>query len=308
MKREGRKISRQGLEEMRYRAYERMAEGEHPADVSASFGFHRSWAYKVRAKARGFGRGKRVLRYKKASGRSRKLTPRQEGRAFRWINGNNPRQYGFDFGLWTRQVVRELVADTLGLQLSLASIGALLARQGLTAQKPLERAYRRDPDAIARWQRETYPAMTRQAKKDKAEIYFWDESGFRADCVHGKTWGVKGQTPVVNVPGQRQSVSAASAVDSKGGFWYATYQGGLTGEKFVALLRELMADRDRPLHLVVDGLPAHKAKVVRDYVGSLEGQLTLHFLPGYAPDLNPDEWVWSYAKRSGAARCAVARN
>jgi len=307
MKRDGRKISRKALEEMRLMAYERMVEGEHPADVSASFGFHRGWAYKVRAKARGRGRGQRALRSRSGAGRPRKLTPAQERQVFRWVNGHTPRQYGFDFGLWTRQIVRELVADQFDVALSLASIGAMLARLGLTAQKPLQRAYQRDPEAIARWQRETYPAIVRQAKREKAEIYFWDESGFRADAVQGRTWGVKGQTPVVQVPGQRQGISAACAVNSKGGFWFATYSGGLTGDRFVELLREMMKDRDRPLHLVLDGLPAHKSRVVRRYVEELEGQLTLHFLPGYAPDLNPDELVWSYTKRTGVARSPLRK-
>ena len=71
-------------------------------------------------------------------------------------------------------------------------------------------------------------------------MYFWDESGFRADSVHGKTWGRKGQTPVVERPGQRQSISAASAVNARGGFWYCTYQGGLNAEAFVSLLRRMM--------------------------------------------------------------------
>ena len=53
---------------------------------------------------------------------------------------------------------------------------------------------------------------------------------------------------------------------------------------------------------MLDSLPAHKTKAVRQYVDSLQGKLTLHFLPGYAPDLNPDELVWSYAKRTGVAR------
>ena len=97
---------------------------------------------------------------------------------FRWINGKNPMQYGFAFGLWTRQLVRDWIAQRLGVRLSLASIGAVLARQGLTPQKPLQRAYQRDPAAIARWQRETYPAIVRRAKREQAEIYFWDESGF----------------------------------------------------------------------------------------------------------------------------------
>ena len=165
-----------------------------------------------------------------------------------------------------------------------------------------QRAYQRDPEAVERWQRETYPALVSRAKKDKAEIYFWDESGFRADAVQGKTWAERGKTPVIARPGQRQGVSAASAVNSKGAFWFATYQGGLNGALFVDLLKRLMYRRKKPLHLVVDGLPAHKNKVVKDYVASTDGRLTLHFLPGYAPDLNPDELVWSYAKRTGVAR------
>ena len=89
------------------------------------------------------------------------------------------------------------------VSLSLASIGALLARLGLTAQKPLERAYQRDPDAVARWKSQAYPAIANEAQGSGADILFWDESGFRADAVHGKTWAPRGQTPVVERPGQR---------------------------------------------------------------------------------------------------------
>lgn len=136
-------------------------------------------------------------------------------------------------------------------------------------------------------------------------MFFWDESGFRADAVHGRTWGVKGQTPVVERPGQRQSISAASAVNVKGGFWFSTYEGGLTAELFVTLLRKMMRHRAKPVHLVVDGLPAHKTKAVKDYIQSTHGRLTLHFLPGYAPELNPDEHVWSHVKRTGVARAPL---
>jgi transposase len=300
MKRDGRTVSRSALEEMRLMALERMGEGESAAEVAASFGMHRGWSYKVLAKAQG--RGKSALLSRKGTGRPRMLTSAQERRVFGWVNGKNPRQYGFDFGLWTRQIVRELIEKKFGVVLSLTSVGALLARLGLTPQKPLQQAYQRDPVAVARWKEDTYPAIVRQAKREKAEIYFWDESGFRADAVHGKTWAVKGQTPVVSVPGQRQSISAASAVNSKGGFWFETYSGGMNGQKFVQLLCQMIKGRRRSIHLVLDGLPAHKTSAVRDYVQSLEGKLTLHFLPGYAPDLNPDELVWSHAKRTGVAR------
>ena len=62
-----------------------------------------------------------------------------------------------------------------------------------------------------------------------------------------------------------------------------------------------MRHRSKPVHLVVDGLPAHKTALVKAYVASTGGMLTLHFLPGYAPELNPDELVWSHVKRTGVA-------
>jgi transposase len=302
MKRDGRKMDHGTLEEIRKMAIERVREGERPSKVIASYGFHRCVIYRWMKAAAGSGNGMRALASRKGTGRPKKLSVAQEQQVFRWVNGKNPMQYGFDFGLWTRQIVRELVQQKFDVRLSLASIGAMLAGLGLTAQKPLQRAYQRDPEAIERWQRDTYPTIARRAKRAKADIYFWDESGFRADAVQGKTWGVKGQTPVVQVPGQRQSISAASAVSAKGAFWFATYKGALTGELLVELLKRLMKNRKKPLCLILDGLPAHKTLVVRSYVASKEGKLTLHFLPGYAPELNPDELVWSHAKRTGNAR------
>ncbi len=226
---------------------------------------------------------------------------------FRWINGRDPRQYGLDFGLWTRSVVAELIERKFAIRLGVTAVGELLAKLGLTPQKPLQRAYQRDPEAIEAWQRERFPAIARQAKASGGEVYFWDELGFRADSVHGKTWGKKGQTPVVERPGQRQSISAASAVNARGGFWYCTYQGGLNAELFVSLLRRMMRRRSKPVHLVLDGLPAHKTTLVKTYVASTKGMLTLHFLPGYAPELNPDELVWSHMKRTGVARTPLRR-
>ena len=302
MQRDGRSFDHRTLETIRLMAIERVGEGERPSAVIASYGFCRTTIYKWLRAAKAPGGGTRALRSRRGTGRPRSLTRRQERQVFRWVNGRDPRQCGLDFGLWTRMVVAELIEQKFGIRLGQTAVGALLARLGLTPQKPLQRAYQRDPQAIEAWRRERYPAIARQAKADGGEVFFWDESGFRADAVHGRTWGKKGQTPVVERPGQRQTISAASAVNAKGGFWYCTYEGGLTAELFVRLLRQLMRYRVRPVHLVVDGLPAHKTRLVKDYVASTEGRLTLHFLPGYAPDLNPDELVWSYVKRTGVAR------
>ena len=288
-------------------AVERVREGEQPSAVIASYGFNRTTIYKWLAAVSEPGKGVKALRSRPASGRPRSLTPGQEKQVFRWINGRDPRQYGFDFGLWTRLIVALLIEQKFGIRLGVTAVGALLARLGLTPQKPLQRAYQRDPEAIALWQSERYPDIASQAKAAGGEVYFWDESGFRADTVHGKTWGKQGETPVVERPGQRQSISAASAVNARGAFWYCTYEGGLSAELFVKLLKRMMRGRAKPVHLVVDGLPAHKTKLVKEYVTSTSGMLTLHFLPGYAPELNPDELVWSHMKRSGVARSPLRR-
>lgn len=307
MQRDGRSFDHKTLESIRLMAVERVREGERPSSVISSYGFNRTTIYKWLAVASYPGKGLKALRSRPATGRPRSLTPRQEKQVFTWVNGKDPRQYGLDFGLWTRAMIAGLIEKKLGVKLGLTAVGELLAKLGLTPQKPLERAYQRNPEAIEKWKRETFPSIARAAKAAKGEVFFWDESGFRADQVHGKTWGKKGVTPVIARPGQRQSISAASAVNSKGAFWYATYQGGLNAQLFVTLLKRLMRHRTKPVHLVVDGLPAHKTKRVKEYVASTEGRLTLHFLPGYAPELNPDELVWSHVKRTGVSRTPLRK-
>ena len=302
MKIDGRTLDHQTLETIREMAVRRVLEGERPAAVIASYGFARTTIYKWLSQVRGRGNGLRRLKGTVGTGRPRSLTATQERRVFRWINGKDPRQYGLDFGLWTRQIAATLIEQKFGVHLGVTAVGRLLARLGLTPQKPLQRAYQRDPQAIERWRRETYPGIAASARKEGAEVYFWDESGFRADTVHGKTWAPKGKTPVLQRPGQRQSISAASAVNAKGGFWFATYQGALNAELFIELLKKMMKGRSKPVHLVVDGLPAHKKANVRQYIESTNGKLSMHILPGYAPDLNPDELVWSHIKRTGVAR------
>lgn len=263
MKRDGRSLDHKTLEEIRWMAVQRVREGERPADVIEAYGFHRTSIYKWLRMALRPGGGLRMLKSTPATGRPRSLTLKQEQQVFRWVNGRDPRQYGLDFGLWTRRVVADLIERKFDLKLGVTAVGELLARLGLTPQKPLQRAYQRDPEAIEMWQRETFPAIAKRAKAEGAEIYFWDESGFRADTVHGKTWGVRGQTPVVQRPGQRQSISAASAVNAKGAFWFCTYEGALNAEMFIELLQEMMKYRRKPIHLVLDSLPAHKTALVK---------------------------------------------
>lgn len=155
--------------------------------------------------------------------RPRKLSGAQERKVFGWIDHKNPRQYGFDSVMWSRAVVRDPVAHELHTRLGLASVGSLLARLGLAPRKLLQRVYQIDQKAIACFKQVDFSAIARQVKHEGADICFWSESGFRTDGVQGKTWASKASAPVAQVPGQRQSVSAASAINAKREIRFATY-------------------------------------------------------------------------------------
>src|ERR1039457_7452018 len=133
-------------------AVERVREGESASQVIEAYGFNRTTIYKWIQAALRPGVGMKALRSTKATGRPRSLTPRQEWQGFRWVNGRDPRQYGLDFGLWTRAIVALLIERKFGIDLGVTSVGSLLAKLQLTPQKPLQRAYQRDPEAIALWQ------------------------------------------------------------------------------------------------------------------------------------------------------------
>jgi transposase len=271
-----------------------------------SYGLCRTTIYRwLRRAKRG---GEERLRARKATGRPRRLTSAQEARVRRWLNGKDPRQYGFDFGLWTRQLVGRLVEERFEVKLSVTSVGRLLWRMGISPQKPLRRAYERDPVAVEKWTREEYPRIRKQARQKRAMIFFLDEAEVRSDSNLSRTWAPRGQTPVVAVSGQRQAINAISAVNERGGFWYATFSGRFNAAVFVGFLAKFLRHRRRPVFLVVDGHPAHRAKTVERFALSTKGRLELYFLPGYSPDLNPDESVWAHIKTHGLSKHPLRRN
>jgi transposase len=307
MKQDGRKLDHKSLETLRLLAVRRVVEdGEKPSEVMKSLGLCRTAMYPWLRKHKELGRS--ALLMQKAGGPESKLTEKQRGQVRLWIIGKDPRQYGFDFGLWTRRIVAQLIEEKFGVCMELTAVGRLLASLQITPQKPLRRAYERDPLAVEQWVRQDYPRLRRRARQHGATIFFLDEAGFSSEPNLGRTYGLKGQTPVVNTTGQRQKINAISAVSAKGGFWSQVYTGNFNAGRFVEFLKDFRRGGRGKVFLVVDGHPSHRAKMVAAYVAECKGALELHFLPPYAPDLNPDEFVWQYAKTNGVAKKPLKKN
>ena len=287
-------------------AVRRVREGERPSVVIASYGLCRTTIYRwIRASRGG---GLRSLKARKHPGPSARLTARQRAQVFRWINGKDPRQYSFEFALWTRKIVAVLIQERMGVTLGLTAVGRLLAQLEITPQKPLRRAYERDPKAIKRWIETDYPRLQARAKRRNAKIFFLDEAGVRSDAVLGRSWAPRGETPQVSTSGQRQSINAISAVNGRGAFWFKVFSERFNKERFLKFLKAFMRNRKYPVFLILDGHPSHRARVVAQYVQSLKGRLELHFLPGYAPELNPDEFVWNHLKKQGVSKKPLRKN
>jgi transposase len=302
-RRDGRSISHEALEEIRIRAVQRVEAGESPEAVIRALGFARTVIYGWLAKYHQRGIG--GLRAKPIPGRPPKLAPRQVRWIYHTVTGKNPLQLRFEFALWTRAMVRQLIHQRFGVHLSEASVGRLLRSLGLTPQRPLRRAYEQNPAFVEAWLKQEFPKIRALAKRERAEIFFGDEAGVRSDFHAGTTWARRGETPVVAATGQRFGLNLVSAISPRGELRFMTVEGKMDAEKFIAFLRRLLHNTRGRVFLIVDRHPAHRAKKVREYVESTEGKLRLFFLPAYSPELNPDELVWNHLKNHGIGKHLV---
>jgi transposase len=168
---------------------------------------------------------------------------------------------------------------------------------GFTPQRPLHRAYQQDPVLVEKWRAEDYPAIQKQAKKEKALMFFADESGIRSDYHKGHTWAPQGNTPVAEATGARCSLNMLPAVSAQGNFRFMVHEGTATAETFCTFLRRLAHGVEQKIFLIVDGHRIHRANKVKQLLDELNGKITLFFPPPYSPQLNPDELVGGQVKQ-----------
>ena len=304
MNTDARKLDHKTLTELRKRAIASVHQGQNPDAVARALGVNLRSVFRWLALYRSGGWGK--LDARKRGGRPPKL----DAQALKWIYdtvlGQSPLQLKFPFALWTAAMVRDLIAKHLGVHLSHSSVCRLLGQMGLSAQRPLWRAYQQDPEAVRRWKEEDYPKLRSRARRLGAQIFFGDEAGVRSDFHSGTTWGRRGHTPIVSSTGARFRVNMISAISAQGQLRFMLTEGRVTASVFLEFLKRLMANVSAPIFLVVDGHSTHKAKSVRRFVEAQGGRLELHYLPAYSPELNPDELVWNNLKTHTLGRKVIA--
>lgn len=300
---DGRKLDHATLEALRVRAVDRIKAGTPVADVAKTLGLHRGSVYRWWWQY--LQGGTEALQAKPVPGRPPTLTDAQLARLGEIVACSDPRQLQFDFGLWTREMIATVVVREFGVQLHPSTIGRILRKLGFSPQRPLHRAYEQNPEAVHQWKTEVFPKIREQAKKDKATMYFADEAGVRSDYHSGTTWAPRGHTPTVRSTGARYRLNMLSAVTATGALRFMIREGGVNATVFVEFCKRLLADADGPVYLVVDGHPAHRAKITQQFVTSTGGRLKLFFLPGYSPELNPDEWVWKNVKHDRIGKTSI---
>ena len=218
---DGRKLSPKTMEEIRIRAVQRVQDGESPEKVIKALGFSRACIYNWLARYRSG--GWHALKTGQRSGRPRKLDGSQIAWIYNTVVEKDPLQLKFSFALWTRAMIGVVIKRQFGIKLSDASVGRLLRQLGLSCQKPLFRAYQKNPDLVEQWKQTVFPQIKKRAKKVGAAIYFEDESGIRSDFHSGTTWAPRGQTPVVEVTGARFSLNMIGAIDMRGQLRFETF-------------------------------------------------------------------------------------
>jgi transposase len=301
--RDARSLPAAAQEEKRRTAIRLRQEQQTFAEIGAVLGVHwatvRGWWERYQggglAALAAQRRGRRV-------GTQRTLTPAQERTIQQLLIDKTPDQLRMPFALWTRAAIGALIHQRFGIRMPVRTIGHYLKRWGFTPQKPLKRAYEQRPAEIQRWLDREYPAIAVRAKREGAEIHWGDETSLSTSDPRGRGFAPRGQTPVLEVVARRKSVSFLSTVTNQGLVRFMVLEGPLSAPTLIRFMRRLIRSTARKVFLILDNLNVHKAAQVRGWVAAHADGIAVFYLPPYAPELNPDEYLNGDLKLGVAAK------
>lgn len=300
-----RALTPQAQEDLRRKAVKAVLAGRTRIEVAEVFGVTREavggWMQKHRA-----GGAAALCARPRGRPKGGSLTVRQAQQVVRWMTDRYPDQLKLPFYLWTREAVALLIERKFGIRVSIWTVGRYLAAWGFTPQKPVRRAFEQNRAMVERWLEKEYPSLRRRAKAEGAVIFWGDEMGLRSDHTTGRTFSRRGQTPVIPGTGQRFGCNMISAITNRGRLHFMVFQERFRGDVFLRFLRRLVKNHRRRIFLILDGPPVHKARKVSRWMKANKTRIRVFFLPGYSPELNPDEMLNQDVKSNAVGRKRAA--
>src|SRR5579884_827950 len=287
------------LERRRRRAVQAVEQGESPTTVARIFGVRVASLHRWRRMAR----QPHGLEATPVPGPTPRLTDYHLRKLERLLR-QGAKRHGWPTDLWTADRVARLIRDRFGVSFHPEHVRKILKRRlGWTSQKPRRKARERNDKEVERWLGDELPRILREAWQRQVHVVFLDESGFWLTPSVRRTFAPRGQTPVLEAWDRRDRVSAISCITlsplrGRPGLYFELLPVNQTvhGEEVVAFLKELRCQLRGGFTVVWDRSNTHsKSKVVKAWLAR-HPEGVAEDLPGYAPDLNPDEWVWGWAK------------
>ena len=211
---------------------------------------------------------------------------------------HGPEAYGFRGEVWTCPRVVEVLAREFGVTYHRDHVSRILKDLGWTPQIPITRAIQRNEAVIAHWRTEVWPELRQRAGAERRTLVFVDESGFYLLPGLVRTYGPKGQTPVIDKKLTRDHLSVMAGVTPAGKLYTLVRQKSLKSPESVLFLKHLLVQTGQKLLVIWDGSPIHRWGAVQEFLA--EGgakRVHLEAMPGYAPDLSPlDQGCWQHLK------------
>jgi transposase len=225
------------------------------------------------------------------TGSGRALSEEQALHIQRLLRTQSPEELGITAPLWTRRAVADLIQQEFGITLAVRTVGLYLERWGFTVKQPRRYARGQDPEEVRQWLDETYPAIEERAETEDAEIYWCDEVGVEADQQPARGYAPRGEAATMKVPGPHIRANPIAAITNEGKVHFMTYTGTMTAALFLVFLDRLVRSTTGKVFLIVDRLRAHETPEVAQWLASHRDRIEIFYLPRYAPELNPEEYL-----------------
>jgi transposase len=225
------------------------------------------------------------------TGSNRLLSGVQENEVRKTITDKTPDQLHLPFALWTREGLQMYLQDKYGIRVALRTISEYLKRWGFTVQKPVKKAYAQNATAVNQWLEKDYPEIHARAKKEKAEIYWGDETGIQNDANRERGFSPRGTPPTLLVDVKKVRLNMISAISNNGRVRFMLYRKTMTAKMLIEFMGRLIKDAGRKVILILDNLRVHHSKAVKEWLAAHKTQIEVYHLPSYSPELNPDEYL-----------------